>query len=239
DPNTSEQDYADFLSNELSGNVSPDDFLQLPTKGDMYEFYVNYVNQMTKPVKKLKNDLISFNQTDFQNLEKLAKSRSMNNEEFADYLSQLLNRKYSVRDFQLKGSKQQMYNFFMGVKDNVLEQIRLNQTQLQENENKQKRADAREKKRIEDDAERQRLEKRNNLNRLITLLRDVKTRVGQIPNDNTEDNRNALKALIDEIRSEFRLGPAKTAKTVANLKLALNSYIDTTSRNLRSQLQNI
>ena len=32
--------------------------------------------------------------------------------------------------------EKQMYNFFMEVKDNVLEQIRLNQTQLQENENK-------------------------------------------------------------------------------------------------------
>jgi hypothetical protein len=157
---------------------------------------------MRKPVKKLKTNLISFNQTDFQNLEKLAKSRSMTSEEFADYLSQLLNRKYSTSDFLLKGSKPQMYNFFMRVKDNVLEQIRLDQTRLQENVNRQKQEKETEKKRIEDDAERQRLENERKLQEKYDSLVTERDHLVDVQNSLGQLKYNELKSLAGKLNRQ-------------------------------------
>lgn len=152
DPNVTEDEYADLLSNITQGIEQKDIFLALPNKGDMLQYFItnlhNYQQQIsnqsniqTIQPKKLKKkqsqsqsinmDLLTYTNDDFNLLQSLTTDTNISNDDYAKLFSDLTQGQKKVKYFSIKSNKQVMYTSFIKLKDGLInDMINEQQTKL-------------------------------------------------------------------------------------------------------------
>lgn len=186
------------------------------TQQNLQQAYQQATQQQAQKKVNLNMDILTLSDQDIQNWRNTATDKNTKKIEYAELLSDLV-KNTSPQDFMTHGNKKDMFDYFLSIRDSVVNQLLNEQRQAKEAQLKQQEEEKELKQR---DAEAHNRHEIDQLNYLINLQQEI------IKLDPTT-NRAKFQAYGQNLRSQFPNSPKtlNLSKSGETIKTDINAFI--------------